>query len=39
VWATNQVGGSSGRPDPFSGTAVSLVGGDPWVPLSHTNKT
>jgi hypothetical protein len=25
-----------GRPDPLVGTAVSLVGGDPRVPMSHT---
>jgi hypothetical protein len=42
VWATNkvgwahcQVGGSSGRPDPLVGVAMSLVGGDPGVPMSH----
>jgi hypothetical protein len=30
-----QVDGSSSRPDPLVGTVVSLVGGDPGVPMSH----
>jgi hypothetical protein len=34
-WAHGQVGGSSSRPTHLSGTAVSLVGGDPGVPMSH----
>jgi hypothetical protein len=32
--AHGQVGGSSGRSGPPAGTAGTLVGGDPWVPMS-----